>query len=187
MTLFKAVAATVLAIVLTASASASEWTVDNAKSSLGFALQAQGNAVEGQFKAFDAAISFDPSDLANASVSVSVDVTSAETGTAQIDGALSGEALFNASDFPKATFTSTAFRSTGGTAYEMDGDLTLKGVTKAITVPFSLEINGDTAEAKSEFDLMRTVFNVGTGQLEPDSAASHAVKISVAISAVKKN
>ncbi len=186
MFLFKAVAAMALTIALTATATASEWTVDHSKSNLGFALKAQGNSVLGQFETFEAAITFDPSDLSNASVSVSVDVTSAKTGTAQVDGALTGEAIFNAADFPKATFTSKAFRSTGGTAYEMDGDLTLKGITKAITVPFSLEVNGDSAEAKSEFDLMRTVFNVGTGQLESDAAASHAVKISFAISAARK-
>ncbi len=187
MNLFKAVAATALTILLTASAAATEWSVDHAKSSLGFALKAQGNAVEGQFKTFEAAIKLDPADLGNASVSVSVDITSAETGTAQIDGALSGEAIFNTSDFPKATFTSKAFRSTGGSSYEMDGDLTLKGVTQSITIPFNLEVNGDTAQASSEFDLMRTVFGVGTGQLEPDAAASHAVKIAINISAVKKN
>ena len=69
----------------------------------------------------------------------------------------------------------------------MDGDLTLKGVTQSITIPFNLEVNGDTAQASSEFDLIRTVFGVGTGQLEPDAAASHAVKIAINISAVKKN
>ena len=83
MNLFKAVAATALTILLTASAAATEWSVDHAKSSLGFALKAQGNAVEGQFKTFEAAIKLDPADLGNASVSVSVDITSAETGTAQ--------------------------------------------------------------------------------------------------------
>lgn len=187
MTLFKAAAATALTILLTMPAAAAEWTVDHAESSLGFALKAQGNAVEGRFRTFEAAIRFDPADLENAAVSVSVDIASAQTGTDQIDGALSGEAIFNIPDFPEATFTSRAFRSTGGSSYEMDGDLTLKGVTRPVTIPFRLEVSGNRAQAASEFDLMRTAFGVGTGQLESDAAASHPVKISISISAVKKN
>jgi len=74
-------------------------------------------------------------------------------------------------------FTSTEIRHKGGNAYEMDGKLKLRGVEKAVTVPFTLDINGTAASAKGEVDLIRTDFGVGQGQFEKTDQVAGSVKV----------
>ena len=185
MKIFKAIALAVAAVMVATTAQASSWTVDYDKSRLGFAAVQAGNPFEGRFKEFSATIKFDPKDLPGSKISVTVEIASFTTDDGQRDGGASGSEWFDTSNFPQATFETTAIRSTGDKAYEMDGTLTLKGISKPITIPFTLDINGDKAEAQSSFGLMRTLFNVGTGQWEAESAASQEVKMKVDIFAAR--
>ena len=56
-----------------------------------------------------------------------------------------------------------------GEGYEAVGEMTLKGVTRPLTLPFTLQIDGDTAEAEASFTIDRTRFGVGSGWDVPDS------------------
>ena len=172
-------------LLMAAAAHATDWTVDNDKSRLGFSAVQAGNPFEGQFKSFDAKIKFDPDDLPGSKISVMVEIASFGTDDVQRDGGVSGAEWFDTSSFPQATFETTEIRPTGDKVYEMDGTLTLKGISKPVTIPFTLDITGDNAEAHGSFGLMRTLFNVGTGQWEADSAASHEVKVKIDIFATR--
>ena len=185
MSIFKAIALALTALAMATAAQASEWTVDYEKSRLGFSAVQAGNPFEGRFKTFSADIKFDPDDLPGSKISVTVEIASFGTDDGQRDGGVSGTEWFDTSSYPQATFETTEIRSTGDKAYEMDGTLTLKGVSKPITIPFTLDITGDNAEARSTFGLMRTLFKVGTGQWEADSAASQEVKMKIDIFATR--
>ncbi len=166
--------------------SASEWEVDKDKSTLSFEATQAGNAFTGTFGSFDADITLDPADLTSAKIAVTIDLKSIATGNAQRDGALPGSDLFDMAAFPSATFASTAVRSTGGNAYETDGDLSIKGIVKPVTIVFTLDIDGDNAHAKGEVQIVRTDFKVGTGQFAAEAAAGHGVKILIDIQATRK-
>ena len=165
-------------LVAPAMAAPAKWTVDPAKSSLTFAVTANGQTVTGKFKAFGALIAFDPADLTQSSAKVTVPMDEAKTGDATRDAMLLKPAWFNILDFPKAVFQTTSFTHKGGNRYEAAAKLTLKGVSKDIILPFTLDIAGDTAVMKGETVLKRLAFGVGQG---PDFATGTPVALDVKV------
>lgn len=167
-----------------ASAAPAKWNVDQAKSSLSFVVDVNGQKVTGKFAAFGALIAFDPADLANSSAKITIDMTEAKSGDATRDAMLLKPDWFNVLDFPQAIYQTTGFVSKGGNAYAAQGKLTLKGVSKDVTLPFTLAIKGDTAVAKGEATLMRRAFNVGAGKdFESGKPVALSVKVMVNVTA----
>lgn len=159
----RSIAAAALLLTLATGAEAATWTVDPARSSLGFTGQQSGEAFKGRFKAWTAAIDFDPAHLEAGRVAARVDVASAATGDAQKDEAMPTPDWFDASRFTTASFVAAGFAPKGGDAYETTGHLTLRGATKDVVLPFTLTIAGDTAHAVGHATLVRTDFGVGQG------------------------
>lgn len=172
------------ALAFPAIAAPAKWTVDQAKSSLAFVVDINGQKVKGKFAAFGALIAFDPADLAQSSAKITIDMTAAKSGDATRDAMLLKPDWFNALDFPQAVYQTTGFVSKGGHAYEAKGKLTLKGVSKDVALPFTLVINGDAAVARGETTLMRRAFNVGAGKdFENEKPVALSVKVMVNVTA----
>jgi polyisoprenoid-binding protein YceI len=158
------VAAALAAAVSTARAA--EWKILPG-SALTFTGEQAGEKFTGHFNRFDAQISLDPQKLAEAKIAVTVDVASAATGDKQRDTALPDKDWFDAAAFPKARFESRQVTRTAK-GFEAIGDLTLRGVTREVRLPFTLAIDGRKAEAKGHVDLRRDAFGVGQGQWASD-------------------
>lgn len=155
-----------------------QWAVDHAQSKLEFVAEQTGAEFRGRFEDWSADIVFDPEDLANASITVTVAMDSAKTGDRQRDSALPGSDWFAAKTHPTATFESYAVRQTGEAAYEADGVLKIRDVEKGIVLPFVLEINDDTGTAFGAVDLIRTDFGVGQGEeFAGDKWVAFSVKV----------
>ena len=168
-----------------AAASPGAWVVDKDASKLSFTATQTGKSFEGEFETFNADIIFDPADLANASLSVTVDTASAETGDRQRDTALPGSDWFKTSEFPSATFASDEIVETGEGAYEARGALTIRDVTRDLVLPFTLSINGDAAHAEGAVTLVRTDYGVGQGEFSTDEWVGLEVGVSFVIEATK--
>lgn len=140
-----------------------DWTVDPSKSRLGFSGTQTGSKFDGTFKQYDAAIHFDPAHPQSGHATVTIDIASATTGDTQRDEAMPGADWFNAKQFPKAVFNAKRFESKGGSDYVATGTLTVRGITRNETLPFTLIVDGDTAHAKGRLELIRTEFGVGQG------------------------
>jgi len=67
-------------------------------------------------------------------VEVSIDAASLQSNSEQRDGHLKSPDFLNVDEYPKVTFTSTALRRTGGSSFELDGDLTIKDITNPVTL-----------------------------------------------------
>jgi polyisoprenoid-binding protein YceI len=145
------------------AAVAASWTVDKAASRLGFAGTQTGTPFEGRFTSWDARIEFDPARPEAGSAVVTIDVASATTGDAQRDAALPQPEWLDAATSPEAVFETTSFRPRGGNAYEAVGTLSLRDIRREVVLPFTLDVQGDTAVAKGRLDLIRTDFGVGQG------------------------
>ncbi|NOT42749.1 MAG: YceI family protein [Alphaproteobacteria bacterium] len=167
-----------LMVAVPASAAPPQWNVVPTKSSLRFAVAIEGQTVVGKFKAFGALIAFDPADLAHSSAKITLPMDEAKTEHATRDAMLLKPDWFNILDFPQAVFQTASFVAKGGNKYEAVGTLKLKGVTKAITLPFTLDIKGDTAVVKGETVLRRLDFGVGQG---PDFADATRVSLGVRV------
>ena len=115
------------------------YTIDPAHSRIGFvARHAMVTKVRGSFDDF-AGTATTGADLAGARIELTVQAASVDTRNADRDGHLKGADFFDVEQFPTLTFVSTQVRATDDTTLEVTGDLTLHGVTKSVTVPFTFE------------------------------------------------
>ncbi len=161
-----------------------KWQVDQAKSSLTFVVNINGQPITGKFKAFGALIAFDPADLAHSSAKITMDMTEVKSGDATRDAMLLKPDWFNVLDFPQAVYQTTGFVAKGGNAYEAQGKLTLKGVVQDIALPFKLTIDRNTAIARGETKLQRLVFSVGRNkEFMGDTPVGLSVKVMVNVTA----
>lgn len=109
------------------------WNLDPTHTTIGaVARHLVASKVRGSFKAFSGTIEV-AERLEDSAVSVTIDASSIDTGVADRDAHLRSGDFLNADEFPEITFTSTAVRR-AGEGYEVDGDLTMAGVTKPITL-----------------------------------------------------
>jgi polyisoprenoid-binding protein YceI len=130
-----------------------DYTLDPAHSRLGFvARHAVVTKVRGQFGDWSATAHIDTATPANSSVTVTINAGSVSTGNADRDGHLSSPDFFDVATFPEWKFVSTDV-SRDGTDWAVTGDLTIKDVTKPITINF--EENGS---AKDPFGNVRVGF-----------------------------
>lgn len=180
-----AAAALVLAAWAPHADAADRWTVDAEASTLGFVGLQGGEAFEGHFSAWTAEIAFDPDDLAASSVAVVIDMASAATGAPQRDDLLPGGDWLAVDEHPQAQFATTGFTHLGGSDYEATADLTIRGLTREVTLPFTLAIDGDRAHVTGALEVLRTDFDVGTGQWASGDMVALEVTITVDLTATR--
>ena len=174
------------AVLVAPAAHARGWVVDKAASRLGFTATMSGDAFQGSFRRWDAAIEFDPANLKASRATVTVDVASAVTGDGARDEALPSSDWFHARRFPRATFVTQSITRTGPNRYTAAGTLTLRGVTRPVTLPFTLAITGNTARMNGQLVLDRTAFGVGQGQWRTGAAVATRVTVNVAVTAIAR-
>jgi len=116
------------------------YTIDPAHSQIGFvARHAMVTKVRGAFDDFDGSAVFDAAHPEAAKVTVNIRANSINTRNAQRDEHLRGNDFLAMDEHPEITFVSTALTVTGDAEFELSGDLTVRGVTKPITIPFTFE------------------------------------------------
>jgi polyisoprenoid-binding protein YceI len=121
-----------------AHADSVEWKLDTSHTSVGFSVpHLVVSSVDGKFTKATAAIKLDDADLTKSQVSVDIDATSIDTGDAKRDDHLKGPDFFDAKKFPKLTFKSTKIAKAGA-GYKLTGDLTIRDVTKSVTLDATL-------------------------------------------------
>ncbi len=178
-------AALAVFLLTAAPVTAANWTVDYGKSRLGFFVQWSGEAFNATFKSWKAGIAFDPADLAHSKAIVTIDLSSEDSGSPDNDDGLKGPEGFSTGQFPAAKFETTGIVSRGGNAYVATGRLSLHGVTKPITLPFTLTIAGNTAHMVGKASVSRLDFGLGQGEWAGDTPVAHAVAITVDLTATK--
>lgn len=148
------------AVFLASPAAAQDWTIDTEASRVGFVTEAFGGSVEGEFTDYEAAITLDPSDLANARIEARVGTASGSTGNGQLDDSMLGEDGLAPQSHATARFLSEDIRATD-TGYEAHGTLSIRDTEQAVVLPFSLAIDGTRAIADAELEIARTDYGVG--------------------------
>lgn len=159
------------------AAAAADWQVDRSNSRLGFVATQQGGQFQGRFRDWRADIRFDPRQLQQSRFEVSVDVASVDTGSRERDQYLPGKDWFAAKRFPSATFRTTGFTEKGGGSYLAKGELTLRGVTRPVTLAVSWQGEGAQAKLHVETSLDRTAFGIGQGEFAGSDVVGHEVKV----------
>lgn len=91
-------------------------------------------SVKGRFDTFEASATTDGDDFSNAQIDFSADVSSIKTGVADRDGHLTAPDFFDAASYPKISFKSTSMTAKGSDEYTLNGDLTIRDVTKPVSL-----------------------------------------------------
>jgi polyisoprenoid-binding protein YceI len=109
------------------------WNLDKSHSGVKFAVDHLViSEVEGSFKVFNGSLSSPTPDFNGAKISFSADVNSINTDDDGRDKHLKGDDFFNAEKYPTMSFTSTSFKKVKGNAYVLDGNLTIRDITKKV-------------------------------------------------------
>ncbi|HVX54506.1 YceI family protein [Nocardioides sp.] len=130
-----------------------DYTIDPAHTHIGFsARHAMVTTVRGKFNDFSGTAHIDTANPANSTVSLTIKAESIDTGNADRDAHLRSGDFFEDSAHPEITFVSTNVERDGD-EWAITGDLTIKGVTKPVTVVFE-----ETGTAKDPFGNTRAGF-----------------------------
>jgi polyisoprenoid-binding protein YceI len=149
-----------LMIVVQVYGAAVRWHLQSEKSSVSFNIKNFGRKVDGTFAGMSADISFDEKNPAKSKIDASIKVGTINTGNKKRDKDLMSEKYFDEGKYPTIDFKSRSVSKTGD-AYIAKGDLTMKGITKEIDIPFRFENMGDHGEFKGTLSLNRRDFQVG--------------------------
>jgi len=183
MRLFTARLATALtaSLAIAGSASAQDWALDREASSVRAAITVFNTPAEARFTDFDAQITLDPDNLAEARIDAVVSTASGTMTTRDYQQALlSGEGLAP-SAHPQARFVSDDVRAVEG-GYEAHGVLTIRDVEEPVVLAFTLEIDGGRAVAAGEFEVSRSAFGI-TGSSWGAGNVGETVTVSLHIEA----
>ena len=113
------------------------YAIDTTHSRVGFvARHAMVTKVRGSFNEFDGSGYFDAENPANSRLQLTIEAASIDTRNADRDGHLRSNDFFDMETYPEITFASTAVEPVDNSNYRVTGDLTIKGVTKPVTVDF---------------------------------------------------
>ena len=154
--------------------------VQSTGSSLVFAGKYQGEVFTGKFPGFATRLSFDPKQLATARLEVAIPLATATTSNADYDGELRGNAFFNSTKFPQATYSASKFRALGGNRYAADGTLSLRGVDKPVTLEFTWTPGAKPVLA-GKASVKRLDFGVGGGDWADTTLIPDAIAISTRV------
>lgn len=139
-----------------------KYTIAPATSKVEFIGSKVTGSHNGAFEKFTGEIAYVNNDPTKSHVNITIDTTSVKTDDPKLTEHLKTPDFFDVGKFPQATFTSTEIKPGGdkGASHTVTGNLTLHGVTKAITFPATISVAGDTATVDANFAINRKDFGI---------------------------
>lgn len=161
------------------------YNFDAAHTVIGFGVRHLGIAVvAGRFKDIKGTVEYNADDVTKSSVEFTAKIESIDTGVAQRDGHLKSADFFDAAKYPEMTFKSTKVEKKNG-KHILTGDLTIKGVTKQVSFPFTMTGGVKDPWGGTRFgiaagtNINRRDFGITWGNLLPSGALDVANEVAV--------
>ncbi len=139
---------------------AQEWEVNKAKSSISLQLSMDGQPIEARFSTFKFDIRFDPDEADDGEITALIDASSLSTGDTQRDALLYGPDWLNATAFPTIRLSSASIREKAAPEYRLQADVTLRGVTKRVAMPLTVDDQGTAGKIYAQADLDPRAFGI---------------------------
>lgn len=163
------------------------WQIDPMHTQVEFSAKHFGMmTVRGHFQNVTATGEVDPANLAATRIEVTIDVASLTTNNPQRDNDLRSSYFLELEKYPSITFKSTGVQQTGGDQFKLNGDLTVKGITRPLTLNVQRygEINdermGHRVAFSAEGEINRKDFGMEFDMLADNRlVVSHEIKINV--------
>lgn len=159
---------TLLGTAQAGTAEARNWRINPARTSVGFVVDGIGwPRTKGQFHDFDGKISINFDNPAASHVSFKVASKSVDVGSPSFNDYLRTDAFFDAAQFPTITFNSTKVEKVDSSHARVTGDLTIRGITRPVTMDVSLDKPANSASSQIGFKatgvIKRLAFNMSAG------------------------
>ncbi len=155
----------IIAFVATAAITFAQTKQTVTKAAIGYQIKNMGFASTGIFSGLQANILFDKDHLTTSSIEASVDTKTVNSDDDSRDEHLRKPDFFDVEHYPKMTIKSVSFISKGGNNFIGQFDLTIKGKTKRIELPFSYAAKGNTAVFNGTLKINRLDFGVGESSM----------------------
>ena len=184
-----------LCISVFAFAEAEIWEIDKAHSNIYFDVRHTYATVRGQFDEFSGTLRFDPDNLAVSSVRFEISTKSINTRIPNRDNHLRSEEFFAVNRYPAMTFQSIGVKQKEGNQYTLEGNLTIKGKTHKVAMPFTyfgvrenpLKKGQMVAGFETRFSIDRLEYLVGSGKYFEMGVIGRNVDILITLEVLKNN
>ncbi|MBI3285601.1 MAG: YceI family protein [Burkholderiales bacterium] len=168
-------AALALAIALPALAAVAR--LDAAKSSVAITFKQMNVPVDARFKKFSANIDYNSAQPASSKASVEIELASFDLGDPEYNQEALKKEWFNAAQFPKASFVSTAMKAGANGKLEVSGKLSIKGKSADVSFPLSIKTVGNTQVFEGSLPIRRLAYNIGEGEWKDTGIVADEVVI----------
>ena len=139
--------------------------------------------VEAAFKKFTIVIDYNPQTPGAATAKVEIDTASLDLGEAEMNQEVAKKEWFNSSQFPQATFVSSAIKPLSAGKLSVTGNLTIKGKTVVVTFPMLVKSAAGKQIFEGALPIKRLAFNIGEGEWKDTSMVADEVTIKFRVSA----
>ena len=163
------------------------WVIDLEETEIIFDALEKGKPFQGRFNRFDLAVNLDLENPESGHIISIIDLTSVDGGNADRDQVLKDSEMFYVRKFPTARFESKKIVRVSEDRYEAKGELSLKGLSKNIVLPFSISQSGENAIVTAVYNMNRLDFNIGTGSFMSEKFVGYPVTIRIEVEARKAN
>ena len=183
----------ILAFTTFALAEVEKWEIDRAHSNIYFDVRHTYATVRGQFNDFSGTVQFDPANLEVGQVVFEVNTKSVNTGVPNRDNHLRSDEFLAVKKFPAMRFESTAVKKKEGNQYTLEGDLTIRGKTSPVAIPFTyfgtrenpLKKGQMVAGFEGRLSINRLDYQVGPGKYFEMGVIGKKVDILIALEVLK--
>ncbi len=162
---------------LTLGAAQAQQSLVSDQSTISYTTKQMGVPVDGKFAKFDAQIQFDPKKPEASKISFTIDTNSAQIADAETTKEVKKAEWFNTAKFPTASFVASSVKAVGGGKFEVVGNLTIKGVSKVVTVPVVATQKGAATSVEGVVPIKRLDFKLGDGEWKDTSIVADEVQI----------
>lgn len=141
-----------------------EWAINQSQSTLGFEADFSGSPARGEIGDWSADITFSPDALDDARAAITIRTASISVNNSFVSPQLQKSDGFASDEYPEARLVLSEFEASGeeANAYTATGELTLKGTSGPVTVPFTFEPQDDgTARVSGSATIDRTAYGIG--------------------------
>jgi polyisoprenoid-binding protein YceI len=149
--------------------------------SVSYKIKHLGFGSTGKFNVLSGDIHFDAAHLNTSSIRASIETNSFDSNNKMRDKDLKSDSYFDVARYPKITMRSVSFVHTAGDNYLGEFNLTLKGVTKLVELPFIYTLNGTTGKFSGIFTINRLDYGVGSKSLMMGNDVTLFINITTAV------
>ncbi|HVT34189.1 MAG TPA: YceI family protein [Nevskiaceae bacterium] len=145
-------------------------------STIGFVFKQENVPVSGSFGKFSGTLALDPANPQ--AIRISIDTGSIHAGSDDADTEVVKPGWLSVAAFPQATFASKSVSNTGGANWQSTGMLTIKGIARDVTVPFTVKEHADgSAELDGQFQIKRADYKVGEGEWSAFDTIANEIQV----------